>query len=124
MANKLYDDTSIKAIANAIRTKNGKTDTYTVSEMAGAIRSLSGKESVTWHQCPEAPRNFINNVTYDPNDYSTSQIENYAPATALESNTKPISKTVDGVIYYNQVPNAETPFASTNAAGTLSLLTS
>ena len=119
MANKLYNDTSIKAIANAIRVKNGKTDTYTVGEMAGAISSLSGKESVTWNQCPEAPRNFVNNVTYDPNDYSTSQIENYAPATALESNTKPIGKTVDGVIYYNQVPNAETPFASTNAAGTL-----
>ena len=119
MANKLYNDTSIKAIANAIRAKNGKTDTYNVGEMAGAISSLSGKESVTWHQCPEAPRNFINNVTYDPNDYSTSQIENYAPATPLESNTKPIGKTVDGVTYYNQVPNIATPFASTNAAGTL-----
>lgn len=78
-----------------------------------------GAEQVTWHQCPEAPRNFINNVTYDPNDYSTSQIENYAPATALESNTKPIGKTVDGVTYYNQAPNIATPFASTNAAGTL-----
>lgn len=119
MANKLYNDTSIKAIANAIRAKNGKTDTYTVGEMAGAISSLSGKESVTWHQCPEAPRNFVNNVTYDPNDYSTSQIENYAPSTPLESNTKPIGKTVDGVTYYNEVPNIATPFASTNAAGTL-----
>lgn len=122
MANKLYNDTSIKAIADAIRAKNGKTDTYTVGEMAGAINDIpagGGVEQVTWHQCPEAPRNFINNVTYDPNDYSTSQIENYAPATALESNTKPIGKTVDGVTYYNQVPNIATPFASTNAAGTL-----
>lgn len=119
MANKLYNDTSVKAIADAIRAKNGKTDTYTVAEMAGAISSLSGKESVTWHQCPEAPRNFVNNVTYNPNDYSTSQIENYAPATALESNTKPIGKTVDGITYYNQVPNIATPFASTNASGTL-----
>lgn len=78
-----------------------------------------GVEQVAWHQCPEAPRNFVNNVTYDPNDYSTSQIENYAPSTPLESNTKPIGKTVDGITYYNQVPNIETPFASTNAAGTL-----
>lgn len=37
----------------------------------------------------------------------------------MESNTKPIGKTVDGVTYYNQVPNIATPFASTNAAGTL-----
>ena len=78
-----------------------------------------GKETVTWHQCPEAPRNFVNDVTYDPSDYSTSQIENYAPTPALQSNTKPIGKTVDGITYYNQVPNIETPFASTNAAGTL-----
>lgn len=120
MANKLYNDTSVKAIADAIRAKNGTTNTYTVGEMATAITNLpSGSENVTWHQCPEAPRNFINNVTYDPNDYSTSQIENYAPSTAVESNTKPIGKTVDGVTYYNQVPNIATPFASTNAAGTL-----
>ena len=122
MANKLYNDTSVKAIADAIRAKNGKTDTYTVGEMAGAINDIptgGGVENVTWHQCPEAPRNFVNNVTYDPNDYSTSQIENYAPETPLESNTKPIGKTVDGVTYYNQVPNIETPFSSTNAAGTL-----
>lgn len=119
MANKLYNDASVKAIADAIRAKNGTTDTYTIGEMAGAISSLSGKESVTWHQCPEAPKNFVNDVVYDPNDYSTSQIENYAPATALESNTKPIGKTIDGITYYNQVPNTETPFASTNAAGTL-----
>ena len=119
MANKLYNDTSIKAIADAIRAKNGKTDTYTVGEMAGAISSLSGKESVTWHQCPEAPRNFVNDVTYDPNDYSTSQIENYAPETPVTSNTKPIGKTIDGITYNNQVPNIATPFASTNTAGTL-----
>lgn len=122
MANKLYNDTSIKAIADAIRAKNGKTNTYTVGEMAGAINDIptgGGVEQVTWHQCPEAPRNFINNVTYDPNDYSTSQIENYAPEPAVQSNTKPIGKTVDGVTYNNQVPNIATPFASTNAAGTL-----
>ena len=119
MANKLYNDTSIKAIADAIRAKNGKTDTYTVGEMAGAISSLSGKETVTWHQCPEAPRNFVNDVTYDPSDYSTSQIANYAPATPVASNTRPIGKTVGGVTYYNEVPNVETPFSADSAAGTL-----
>lgn len=78
-----------------------------------------GVEQVAWHQCPEVVRNYLENVTYDPSDYSTSQIENYAPTPALQSNTKPIGKTVDGITYYNQVPNIETPFASTNAAGTL-----
>lgn len=119
MSKKLYEESSVRDIANAIREKNGKTDAYTVSEMAGAISSLSSKESITWHQCPESVRNYISNVTYDPSDYSTSQITNYAPETALVSNTKPIGKTVDGITYYNQVPNAETPFASTQIAGTL-----
>lgn len=98
-----------------------KTDT-TVHNAIGSLidgYGQGGIEQVTWHQCPEAPRNFINDVTYDPNDYSTSQIENYAPEIALESNTKPIGKTIDGVTYYNQVPNIDTPFASTNTAGTL-----
>ena len=44
MANKLYNDTSVKAIADAIRAKNGKTDTYTIGEMAGAINDISTGE--------------------------------------------------------------------------------
>ena len=119
MANKLYNDTSVKAIADAIRAKNGKTDTYTVAEMAGAISSLSGKESVTWHQCPEAVRNYLDNVSYDSNDYSTSQIENYAPTPAVLSNTKPIAETVTGDEHRNEVPNIETPFANATMSGTL-----
>ena len=42
MAMKLYSDTDIQAIANAIRAKNGSSDTYKVSEMATAIGSISG----------------------------------------------------------------------------------
>lgn len=76
-------------------------------------------EDVEWHQCPEAVRNYLANVTYDPSDYSTSQIANYAPATAVVSNTKPIGKTVDGTTYYNEVPNKLTPFARESVAGTL-----
>ena len=40
MANKLYNDTSVKAIADAIRAKNGTTNTYTIDEMAGAINDI------------------------------------------------------------------------------------
>ena len=55
MAMKLYSDVEIKSIADAIRTKNGQTTTYKVSEMAAAIDAISGsgKEVVEWHQCPE-----------------------------------------------------------------------
>lgn len=41
MANKLYDEASVQAIANAIRAKNGSTETYTIAEMAPAIQALT-----------------------------------------------------------------------------------
>ncbi len=40
MANKLYEETSIQAIAAAIRQKTGGSDTYTVGQMASAIASI------------------------------------------------------------------------------------
>lgn len=83
------------------------------------IPPASGVERATWHQCPEAVRDFLTNVTYNPADYSTSQIDTYAPATAVASNTKPIGKTIDSVTYYNNIPNVDTPFSSTNTAGTV-----
>lgn len=78
-----------------------------------------GCEAVEWHQCPEAVRNYLANVTYDSSDYSTSQIANYAPAAAVVSNYRPIGKTLGGKTYYNPVPGVETPFAASGKAGTL-----
>lgn len=40
MSKKLYPETDIQNIANAIRALNGSTDTYTVSEMASAIGDI------------------------------------------------------------------------------------
>lgn len=40
MAMKLYPDTAVQAIANAIRAKNGSSDTYSIGEMAQAINDL------------------------------------------------------------------------------------
>lgn len=116
---KLYEEASVQDIAAAIREKNGAATKYKVAEMADAVRALSGSEAVEWHQCPEAVRNYLANVTYDPSDYSTSQIANYAPATAVVSNYKPIGQTAGGVTHYNDVPNVLTPFASGGKAGTL-----
>lgn len=119
MAKKLYEEASIQAIAAAIREKNGTTTKYKVAEMGAAVRALSGSEAIEWHQCPEEVRNYLANVNYDPNDYSTSQIANYAPATAIVSNYKPIGQAAGGVTHYNEVPNVLTPFASGGKAGTL-----
>ena len=40
MTKKLYEESDIQAIADAIREKNGTTNTYTVAEMGGGISSL------------------------------------------------------------------------------------
>lgn len=42
MAQKLYEESNIQDIANAIRSKNGLTTTYKPSEMAAAISAISG----------------------------------------------------------------------------------
>ena len=41
MAQKLYEESNIQSIADAIRAKNGSTDTYKTSEMAAAISAIS-----------------------------------------------------------------------------------
>lgn len=116
---KLYEEAAVQDIADAIREKTGGAETYKIAQMGGAVRGITGTETVAWHQCPEAVRNYLSSVTYDPGDYSTSQIAKYAPAAAVTSNYKPIGKTVGGVTYYNEVPNVLTPFAGGGKAGTL-----
>lgn len=120
MAKVVVTKSKLDSLAQHINTKAGTTGAKTIAQMQETVDGISTKMSVTWHQCPEAVRNYLANVTYDPSDYSNSQIANYAPATPVASNTKPIGKTVGGVTYYNnEVPNAETPFSADSAAGTL-----
>ncbi len=116
---KLYEEAAVQDIAAAIREKTGGAETYKIAQMGGAVRGITGAETVAWHQCPEAVRNYLSSVTYDPGDYSTSQIDSYAPATAVVSNYRPIGKTLGGKTYCNEVPGVETPFASGGKAGTL-----
>ena len=116
---KLYEEASVQDIAAAIREKTGGTETYKIAQMGTAIRGIHGAETIQWHQCPEAVRNYLTNVTYDSNDYSTSQIASYAPANAVVSYYKPIGRDAGGETHFNEVPNIETPFAGGGKAGTL-----
>lgn len=116
---KLYEEASVQDIADAIREKTGGTETYKIAQMGTAIRGIHGAETIQWHQCPEAVRNYLTNVTYDSSDYSTSQITSYAPANAVVSNYKPIGRDAGGETHFNEVPNIETPFAGGGKAGTL-----
>ena len=116
---KLYEESSVQDIAAAIREKTGGTETYKIAQMGTAIRGIHGAETIQWHQCPEAVRNYLTNVTYDSSDYSTSQIASYAPDNAVVSNYKPIGRDAGGETHFNEVPNIETPFAGGGKAGTL-----
>ena len=122
MAEYLTNTTDLTAVADAIRAKGGTAAQLVYpSGFVSAIQAIQAGavEALEWHQCPELVRNYLANVVYDPADYSTSQIASYAPATAVVSNYKPIGQEAGGVMHYNEVPNILTPFAGTDAAGTL-----
>lgn len=102
MANKLYNDTSIKAIANAIRAKNGKTDTYTVAEMAGAINDIPAGQSVNnvitnYSIDNQAIKDFDDNVVYT-SDYSTTQMGTYDHPTSYTKLGKPTGATPSNIV--------------------------
>ena len=107
----------LDALAQHINAKAGTSGAKTLTQMQSAVDGISKKETVEWHQCPVSVRNYLANVTYDPSDYSTSQIETYL--TNIPADSKPIGKAVDGATHCNEPPNKETPFSSANTAGTL-----
>ena len=130
----------LTAIANAIRAKDGSTATMTLDQMPEKITAITTgvkADVYTWDQIPTAVKNFLDNVTYDPNDYSTSQIANYAPSTADVNNTYPIGITVEtesgaldrngyevavqsgNTTLYNDIPNKYTEFANRNNGAVL-----
>lgn len=107
----------LDALAQHINAKAGTSGAKTLTQMQSAVDGIAKKETVEWHQCPVSVRNYLADVTYDPSDYSTSQIETYL--TNIPADSKPIGKAVDGATHCNEPPNKETPFSSANTAGTL-----
>ena len=112
----------LDALAQHINAKAGTSGAKTLTQMQSAVDGIAKKETVEWHQCPVSVRNYLAHVTYDPSDYSTSQIETYL--TNIPADSKPIGKAVDGATHCNEPPNKETPFTSANTAGTLKPLDS
>ena len=53
MAKKLYEESSVKTIADAIRKKGGGTATYKVSDMAVAIEALPSQDTIVHANIPE-----------------------------------------------------------------------
>lgn len=78
MSEYLIQDTSLTAIANAIRAKTGGAANLTPAQMAAAIqvlRCLDNKISFTIENPIVAA--YLANVNYDPSDYSTTDVISY-----------------------------------------------
>lgn len=99
MAKKLYEESSVQAIANAIRAKNGEATAYKIGEMAAAIADISGspivdenlENTVQYRQMNATAAAFIENVDYseNANDYSATKITPYYSATTAYSKEEP-----------------------------------
>ena len=79
-------------------------------------------EVITWHQCPEPARNYIEYMEehpYTEGDYSYTSIYDFAPTPENRPNTKPIGYTIDGVTFNNYVPNVAVPYFTESSSGTI-----
>ena len=137
---KLYEEASVQDIAAAIREKTGGTGTYKIAQMGDAVRAITGgiePAKTSWQNVTDTVKNYLTQVTYNPSDYSTSQIANYAPASAAEAQaaSAPVGKTLAlsaGTLnrngykqtasagnntLYNDIPNERTPFIVSDSNG-------
>lgn len=53
MAKKLYEEASVQAIADAIRAKNGGTETYKIAQMGDAVRAIPSKDNIVHADIPD-----------------------------------------------------------------------
>lgn len=99
MAKKLYEESSVQAIANAIRAKNGEASTYKIGEMAAAISAISSspivddslENTVQYCQMNATAAEFITDVDYteNTNDYSITKVTPYYSAATSYSKEEP-----------------------------------
>ena len=91
----------LTAIANAIREKTGETGTMTLDEMPEKILAIVTQvvpaDLVSYQQWNDKVKAFVENVTYDPADYSVSLINNYTDFGNKALSAYPYGYTVSGV---------------------------
>ncbi|MGM9684213.1 MAG: hypothetical protein ACI3XQ_11515 [Eubacteriales bacterium] len=115
MANKLYEESDIQAAADAIREKNGLTDTYKVSEFAGAIRSISSGIS-------SGARVYTTEVTLDEQSSEIPVTHNLGSTDILLAAAYLAEDCVEKLVYKDNIANVYilTQFAGkTSNNGTL-----
>lgn len=80
--NKLYEENSVRAIANAIRAVSGSTNTYNIGEMAAAVAGIS--TGLDWGELgySTTPAEVVNGF-----NYAKQVMENYTPASTYANDT-------------------------------------
>ena len=101
MAEYLVKDTELTAIADAIREKTGETGLLTLDEMPQKILAIVTQvvpaDLVSYQQWNAKVKAFVENVTYDPANYSVSLINNYTDFGNKSLSAYPYGYTVSGV---------------------------
>lgn len=79
-------------------------------------------QALSWRQCPEPVRRYLDCVAANPyseDDVTNTFILDYAPFEADPANTKPVKKTINGVVYTDNVPGEPIPIMVGGLTGTL-----
>lgn len=130
--------TQLQAVLFYVNSKlsaKGAATAATVYGIGDIVDTMIKPQTLSWCQIPTPVKNYLDNVTYNPSDYTTSQIANYAPSVPLTENTVPVGKGVSlsagtlergsyaqtvsagSATLYNDIPNKCTPFTVRNSGG-------
>lgn len=99
MSEYLIQGTTLEDIADAIRAKNGTSNTYTPAQMAAAILAIAGLDDVVveFNAMNANAKAYMQNVTYTDANYETSQMANsqYLPSSGDYTKEDPVGYTVN-----------------------------
>ena len=127
MSKKLYEETSISAIADAIRNKNGSSDSYKVSQMANAILAINPDpdlESLSVNQngnyLPSANKDGFSSVSVSvPNSYAAGDEGKVVKNGVLAPQT---SRTISDNGTYDTTENDEVVVQVSGGGGSATLI--
>lgn len=90
MAKVVVTKSKLDSLARHINTKAGTTGAKTIAQMQATVDGITGGAApVTYAQVNPVVAAYLADVTYSPDDYSTSQVETYASQTTTYRKDQP-----------------------------------